>query len=455
VNEYVGIALLDAMYVAVGTSALVGLGIVRGGRTFVVYLGLALLAGWALVGTITSLLLMGGLAAVVWEVALGAVLVALAWLALARRVSSAVTRFALNPPGPATWVAVAGAGVLLALLGALFRRSLYAEPVDWDAWSFWLPKAESIVYFHGLDTGVGGFTSFANPDYPPFAPAVESLTYRFAGAVDNGILPLQHWVLAVAFFGSLAVLLSRRVAPWILWPSLALLALMPSYTHLIGSSLADEPLSACVAVAAVCAVLWLLDGDTRLIPVAAIFLVAATLLKNEGLLFSLLIAALLGLTASGRRVRAPAALASVAIAAIVPWKIWLSAHDVPRNPAYDPHDLLRPGYLGDRIGRLGVALQEVPHYFFSWSAWLVALPLVLVLAAALVRTRPELSAFALGAVGVALAGNLIVYWVSTFPVHWYIRTSADRTSSTVAVFCAALAPLLAAEAVRGRRQRVE
>ncbi len=454
-SEYVGIALLDGMYAAVGTCALVGLGIVRSRRMLVLHLGLALLLGWALVGTVTSLLLIAGLAAVVWQVVLCSVLVAVACLAPVRRVPGGVTRFAPNPQGIATWVAVGGAGVLLALLEALFRRSLYARPTAWDAWSFWLPKAESIVYFNGFDTGVGGFTSYANSDYPPFAPAVESLTYRFAGSVDNGILPLQHWVLAAAFFAALAVLLSRRVTAWILWPALALLALMPSYTRLVGSSLGDEPMSACVALAAVCAVLWLLDGDWRLIPVAGAFLVAATLLKNEGLAFSLLIAALLALTARGRRVRVPLALACVSIAAIVPWKLWLSAHDVPRTPAYDANDLLRPGFLLDRVGRLGVALQELPQYFFSWSAWLVALPLALVLAAALVRERPELSAFVLGAVAIALAGNLVVYWVSTFPVHWYIRTTADRTSATVAIFCAALAPLLVAEAVGGRRQRLE
>jgi hypothetical protein len=454
-SEYVGLALLDLTYAGVGTSALIGLGLVRSARSFALYLGLAVLVGWALVGTAASMLLIMGLAATVVEVLAAALLIAGACLVLGKRVPAATTRFAPNPGGVATWVAVGGVGVLLVLLEALGRRALYSEPIDWDVWSFWLPKAESIVYFHGLDTGVGGFTSFANPDYPPFAPAVDSLAYRFAGQVDNGIIPLQHWVLAVAFFGALAVLLARRVPPWILWPSLALLAVMPSYVHLVGSALADEPLSACVALAIVCAALWLLDDDPRLIVLTIVFCVAATLLKNEGLSFTLLIAVLLALTARGRRVRAPLAIALAAIVAIVPWKLWLNAHDVPRTPAYDTHDLVRPSYLADRIGRLGISLHEVPPYFFSWSAWLVAVPLAIALAAVLVRSRRPVGAFALAAIGVAVVGNIIVYWVSTFPIHWYIRTSADRTSSTVAVFCAALTPLLAAEAFRARRERVD
>ena len=453
-NEYAGIALLDLVYAGVGTCALVGLGLVRSARSAVLYVGLAVLVGWALVGTITSMLLIAGLAAVVWQVLAVGLLAAGACLAAARRVQAAVTRFAPNPGGIATWVAAGGAGVLLVLLESLGRRAFYSEPTTWDVWSFWLPKAESIVYFHGLDTSAGGFNSFANSDYPPFAPAVDSLTYRFAGSVDNGIIPLQHWVLAVAFFGALAVLLARRVAPWILWPSLALLVLMPSYLPLVGSALADEPLSECVALAVVCAALWLLDRDPRLIAVAAVFCVAATLLKNEGLPFALLIAVLLALTARGRRVRAPLVLAAAAILAIVPWRLWLNANEVARTPAYDTHDLLRPSYLADRIGRLGTSLHEATPYFFSWSAWLLALPLALALGAALLRSRPSIGWFALGTTLVALAGNIAIYWVSTFPIHWYIRTTADRTSSTIAVFCAALTPLLAAEALRARRERI-
>ena len=55
--------------------------------------------------------------------------------------------------------------------GGVDWRARFAEPSDWDAWSFWLPKAKSIVYFGGLDTSTGGFTSFANSegwiDIPP------------------------------------------------------------------------------------------------------------------------------------------------------------------------------------------------------------------------------------------------------------------------------------------------
>ena len=452
-SAYAGVVLLDALYLGVGAAVLAGLGIARTLKAAALHAGLALVVGWALIGTAASLLLIAGLGAVVWQILVAAVIVTGAALMLARRVPARRTRRLRNAAGWQTWIAVAGAAALVVYLEALFWRSRFAEPTAWDAWAFWVPKAKSIVYFGGLDTSAGGFTSFANPDYPPFAPAAESLVFRFAGGVRTDVLPLQHWILVAGFFGALAVLLGRRVPPWILWPSLTLLALMPGFTRLVGSSLADEPLAMLVTLAGICAALWLLEDDARLAVLAGIFLVAGTLLKNEGLLYALLIAILLAVVARGHRAVVPGALAAAAVIAIVPWKLWLSANDVPRTALYDPADLLRPGYLADRSGRLWTAVRDVPGYFFSWDAWLVAVPLALLLALALVGVRPSLSAFVLGTIVVGLAGNLTVYWVSREPIDWYISTTADRTSATLAVFSAAVVPLLAAEALRPRRMR--
>ncbi len=399
-SPYVGIVVLDAIYLAVGAATLFGLGIARTARALALHAGLALLVGWAVLGTVASLLLIAGLAAAVWQIVLAAALLTAAAPALGRRIDARPAR-------------------------------LVGDASGWQTW----------------------FTSFANSDYPPFAPAVESLAFRFAGEVRTDVLPMQHWILAVGFFGALAVLLARRVPPWILWPSLALLALMPSFTRLVGSSLADEPLSMAVALAGVCGALWLLEDDPRLAAVAGVFLVAATLLKNEGLLYAVLLAVLLGVLARRRRVRVPLALLAAVVLAIVPWKLWLSANDIAGTKSYDPADLLRPGYLADRSDRLWTALNDVPAYFLSWDAWLVAVPLALALAFALLRRRPELGAFVLGAVGIAFGGNLVVYWVSREPIHWYITTTADRTSATAAVLSAAFVPLLAAESLRPRHDR--
>src|SRR5436190_2137030 len=127
--------------------------------------------------------------------------------------------------------AVAGAGVLFLLLAAveLCRRALASGPLDPDVWAFWLPKAKTIVYFGGLDTHAGGFTSYPHPDYPPLAPALDATAFRFMGRADPLPLPLQHWVIAVGFLLALAGLLAGRARPVLLWPGLAVVAMMPSF----------------------------------------------------------------------------------------------------------------------------------------------------------------------------------------------------------------------------------
>ena len=57
------------------------------------------------------------------------------------------------------------------------------------------------------------------------------------------------------------------------------------------------------------------------------------------------------------------------------------------------------------------------------------------------------------AVGVAVAGFLgqaVVYWIGAPPIDWFIESSAERTLATLAVFSAALFPLLLSEALRER-----
>jgi hypothetical protein len=454
VREALGLLLLNAGYAATGAAVLAGVGLVRSGRSLVLHLGLALVVGWALVGSAAATLLALGLGATVLETAVVAAVIIAAGVALARRVTPRPASFVGAAPGWQTWLAVAGASVLLLVLAALLRRASYAQPVIWDSWAFWLPKAESIFYFDGIDTGPGGFLAMANPDYPVFAPATEALTYRIMGGVDNGVLAVQHWVLAAAFFAGVAVVLGRRVPAWVLWPGLAMAAVMPGFDRYIASSLGDEPLALQLALAGVCGAIWLTNRETAFGALAGVFLVAATLTKNEGFLDALLLALLLAAATRFRRWVAPVAIAAACVVAVLPWKLWLRSQDVPVNPAYDPGDLLRPGYLAGRLDRLSTALLDVPPYFFDWDAWLLTLPLAIALGLALLRRRPGLSLLVIGSVAVVIAGNLTVYWVSTLPVSWYIRTSADRTSFAPVLLCAVLIPLLAAEALATTR-RVE
>ena len=73
-------------------------------------------------------------------------------------------------------------------------------------------------------------------------------------------------MIDVSFLLAIAWLLAPRVRPAILWPSLAMLALMPRFGSLVGSLIADELTAMLIAVAGVCALIWILEGTVASCP---------------------------------------------------------------------------------------------------------------------------------------------------------------------------------------------
>jgi hypothetical protein len=449
-TELVGLVALDAVLLGVGLALLYGSGLVRDRRSLLRFSGLALIVGWASVGVGVSFALMAGLSLVVWQVLLLAAGTSAAGLLLGTSVrAAALERAPLGRPAPVAIVA----GAVLGLYGlALLLRAWFGgASTSWDAWAVWIPKAKSIVLFDGIDLGLGGFASFAHPYYPPLVPGMDAVTFRFMDSIDPSRLPLQEWILFAAFIGSLAGLLAGRVRPTILAPSLLAVALMPSFEHLVGSSLADYPLALLFGLAGLCGALWLLEGSPAYLAVTGVLIAGAALTKNEGLPLALLLAVVLALAALITRRRnplLPAMLAPVGLLAVLPWKLWLSAHDLPQTTEFYYRDLFDPGYLNARLDRLGTALEEVPGYLLSPDRWLLAVPLVLVAAALVVGRRRGLALLAAGVVVAGFVGQTVIYWIGRPPIDWFIETSADRTLGTLAVFSASLLPLLLAEAFR-------
>jgi hypothetical protein len=452
-SSYLGLAVLDALLLVAGLGLLSGIGLVRTGRDALRHAGLALVAGWAAVGIAESTALVLGAPLNRWVVSLLALAIAAGGVLLGRRVQGRRLPI-VSDSGPGAWLAVAGASVVLVQLAALLRRALGdGAPLQWDAWGFWLPKARSLVEFGGLDTAVGGFTSFANPGYPPLVPALDASAFAFMGNTTASPLALQEWVLAAAFFGALASLLAVRVRPAILWPCLALLALLPTFTALIGSSLGDEPMLLLLGLGGCCSALWLLERDGRYAALAGLFLAAAALAKNEGLPIALVLAGTtLAVAAAGRprgrSLLAPALVLLAPVAAVVPWRLWLRINDVPLSPDYRLANALHPAYLSARFDRLSYAAGKLPGYVFGPGHWLLAVPLMLVAALLVAPRRPALSILALAPVIAVPAGLLVVYWIGFPPVDWYVATSAERGAASAVVLSAVFLPLLLAEASR-------
>jgi hypothetical protein len=446
-RDAAGLVALDAVLLAVGFATVYGLGFVRSPRSALRFAGLALFLGWAELGVVGSFLAVAGASLALWQILLLAAVLAGLGLALSRFVPAAPVRPALSERGAAAWAAAAGAAVVFVYLEALFRRSKLAVTQAWDAQAFWVPKAAVLVYQGGLHASPTGFTSFTNQDYPLLAPVQDAITFRFLGSVDPAGLPTQHLVIAAAFLAAVAAVLADRVRPLFLWPGLAVLVLMPSFGDLVGSSLGDEPLALLLALAGVCVARWLVAPEQHWLAVAGICTTAAALTKVEGLPGALLVALLLIAASRGRAWRPGLALIAAPLLAIVPWRIWMRAHEIHPNSAFPYSKLLDPGYLGGRIGRLGTALAELPGYLVGVDRWLLAVPTAAVLALLLVRRRPGLTVLVLGTGILAFLGNAAIYWISPLDVHFYINTSAARVVSSTTIFCAAVAPLLLSEAL--------
>jgi hypothetical protein len=442
-----GVVGLDLLYVALGYAFLAGIGLVRSRGDALRLAGLALLGGWAILNLGSSFALMAGANASLAVLLVIAALVAGVCVNLIPRVRgfSPARTWTLSPAG----LLVGGASTILLVvyLGELLRRIRLAQPASWDAWAFWVPKAMALVYSGGLGTGPGSVESFANPDYPPFVPAADASVFRFAGTVDPGLLPVQHWVLAVALFAALAGLLWHRVSPGLLMPPLAALALLPVYSADVGSLLGDEALLTAFAVAGVAAALWLLEREPRYLVLYALFGSVMALSKNEGFTYVILMGIVLALASWRRRAaRLPLVSLAIPILAMVPWKIWLHVENIPPNGYYSFGNVLKPHYLSHRWDRLGTTIHQLPQYYLSLDRWLITIPLAAALVVVLARRAPRLALFATATVVVGFLGNVVVYWISTPPVDWYIATSANRTATGPLVFTAALLPLLLAEA---------
>jgi hypothetical protein len=433
---------------------LAGIGLVRDRLGAVRYAGLAFVLGWATTGVAASLAVIVGLElSVVTVLAIWALLAGVSLVLtrlVPRRTGTIVTERSLR----GHVAALAGATLLVALLVAFFQRARASGPLHPDVWNYWLPKAKTIFQTGELDTGLGGYTSFTHPEYPPLAPVSDAVAFRFMGRDDVLLLPVQHWVLFVAFLAALAGLLASRVRPAFLWPALASLALLPKLERLVGSSLADEPLAELFALAGVCGALWLLEGDLRVAAVFGVLLATLAMTKPEGLMMGLVLVGVLAVVTAFRPWRTLVPLAAVAALAAVPWRAWLSANDARDDSDYRFGDLFEPGLLWDRIDRLGIALREFPQYVLDPDRWLLAVPLALLLAALLTRREPRLAGFCAGTLVVVSLAYVTVFWISLPEIHFYLDASAERLAAHLAVFAAALVPLLAAEACPNERRPV-
>lgn len=441
---------IDALLAFAGLWVLIGIGLVPlRGSSMLAALGLAYMTGAALVPVVLVALLTLGVPVTLvtfFVVALACVVVG----GFAARKSPIDAMETSDPlrwlrhwrSWPAeTWVVV----VFVALVGAysvIGMLGVFESPLaGWDSWSIWVRKAQVLSnhdsLFHGFFTNES--YSFAHLDYPLAYPVWESLHFRAAGVVDLQAVLRHVWLLLVGSIWALAYLLRERVRP-VVWAPILLLALTtPGISGQLRDGYADVPMALFACLGVVALGMWIAKEEAGLLPVAAIMLAVTANMKNEGLAATLAVLVVGGAVVLVRRldVRSYATAAGAVVLALLPWRVWLAVHGIEGDMPVSKG--LNPGYLLDRIDRVGPAIAAINGQFADPERWLYLLPLAtLVVVVSLVSgVGRRVAAFYLGCFLLIWAAFVWSYWISPHDLEWHLATSVDRVVSIPMLVCLA------------------
>jgi hypothetical protein len=156
-----------------------------------------------------------------------------------------------------------------------------------------------------------------------------------------------------------------------------------------------------------------------------------------------------------RRIAIPALALLLGVAAIEPWKVWLSSHGLRTSSGdYQLSSALHPLYMAHRIGRVPYSSHEILRVMFSTHRWLVVLPLALLAILAAARRLPVLAAGSAAWLLLAFAGLILVYWAGTFgfTLRDELESSGHRVSSTIVIVAGAMVPLILHLACERKRE---
>jgi hypothetical protein len=440
VTALLGLVALNALFLAAGTSLVWALRGFASPSEVARLTGLSYLLGLAVCSVLLVVELVLGVPFGAGLLVANCAVVAVAAVLVSRLRGRPRTG---EEPGPRAVgpVLLTGAGAALAVvfLEAMFRAGRLAGLFEWDAMSFWVPKAKVIYYLGGLDERL--FLEIPGQSYPPLVPALQASAFAFMGDADIVTLHVLFWFPLAAFVAAVAGLLAPRVPALLLWPLLLLGVLTP------------EVVDRFVALAALLVALWLVERQTYQLASAAALLSAAMLTKREGYLLTACIGAA-ALIASWREWRwAWPRLALAGVAAFVPtlsWRIWFTSRDVTGEAP-------EAGGLGlfDHLDRAWPSLRLALSALFDADLWLVAAPLgVLAVVLAFVAGARRLPVYAALVTLFMVAGFTWVTW--SFPSLPITKDGAlnpiVRLTGALILTFAALAPLLLAAAWHGERE---
>ena len=442
-----GLLGANALIVCVGLGILPWLGVARSWRELLSRCGLAYLCGLVASGILAAHLAL--------------LHVSFGWPALALAAAVSVMSGVWHLRGSERpvwtrprWPAVGAAAALAALL-AEYARAFAVAPLNrYDAWAIWALKGHALYAFGWADPAVfaGSEYRFANLDYPLLLPSLEALDFHAMGAFDTRLVHVQFVLFLVAALAALGTVLAGRVSALVLWLLLGAVALAPAVFDQLLTAYADLPLALVFAVGVAAAARWLVTDERWSLAVATLCFAGALLLKNEGALF--VAAAFAGLFAAAYgRWRTLAVALAVDVLLLLPWKLYVRAHDL-RDINYSLGDTFDVHHVSGRLGVGPIAFRTLGREMADPRQWGLLAPLfVVLLVFAAARGARSLALF--GAVTVLLSwlGLSWIYVISQFEYSSYLDSTKSRVVASVVLAAAVLIPLLASARGRDRPRR--
>ena len=347
-------------------------------------------------------------------------------------------------------VAAAYGALVVVYLEALFRAGRLAALSNYDGWAFWVPKAQVIYVFGGLDERF--FRELPNPTYPPLVPTLEAAAFQAMGSADVVTLHVQFWFFFAGFVAAVAGLLAPRVHATLLWPVLLVVLVAPRVVARSLEPQADFVLDYFFVLGALLVALWLVDRRTWELGAASLFLAGAMLTKREGqMLAACVVVGALAASWGTRRAAWPRILlvGGCALALALPWRIWFTSHNLSG-------ELPASGFFGlfAHLDRPWPAVQSVVGILVDYELWLLVLPLAAIaVVLALVAGARVLPTYAALVYGLSAVGFVWVLWSFTELELPFVQDEGVnpivRLCNSLVLLSAGLVPLLLDAAWRG------
>lgn len=462
-----GFAAAHVVLLAPGLALLWCLGLLRPAARAVAFaLGPAYLLGVALTAMTLQLLLVLGITLSLPLTVAVALALSGGLVALGRRLGLAQELPRVRAFASPAERALVGLGAAMTVAWFVVgARSFDQLPTQVDDARIWSLRSLGLFFFGGLQREL--FTGDAyvpsHLDYPLLVPLLNSTIFRFMGGEDLRLVHLELWICVAAFAWTVAWALGpgRRVLAWL--PAVVVLPILGPVVDNVALGNVDTLVAGFAAAGALLVALWLEERRPALGVAGAVLLAGAACTKNEGLVAALVVLALAAVVLLVRadplprlrRLRTWLVCAGVVAFAIVPWQVWMAAHDIANKDVPGLTTTLDPGYLADRTDRLDAAVERLFTVMSNQGVYLWIMPAFLALAAAAIvadRRLRALAGFYLAGVVLFFCALLWVFWTGVLDIRFHLDTAADRTSMTYMLLALVGLAHLASSAVRARER---